>query len=271
MPGAGQAGGGPTRLLVIDDDPTSAGVGELLAGASDLEILPCSAPVQALPETLRTRPTVVLLELALKTVDSLVLLRFLRGHPETRELPVLVWTAWEEPSRRAAAFTAGATDYFLKSVPSVELLARVRYHARAYQAFRALAALSASTRRRVLVVDDDRINRVVLTDMLESLDCEVATAENGRQAVEAVLSGPFDLVLMDCEMPVMNGFDAACLLRTQHRRTVPIVALTGHESSRVGERCTQAGIDEVLTKPLSEETLRRLLAKWPGSETEQPL
>jgi len=91
-------------------------------------------------------------------------------------------------------------------------------------------------------------------------------AENGREAVERVLEGRFDLVLMDCEMPEMDGYEATDRIRRiereQQRRAVPIVALTAHAMPGDQRRCLECGMNEVVTKPVALETFGRLLERW---------
>ncbi|WP_148051436.1 EAL domain-containing protein [Inmirania thermothiophila] len=117
---------------------------------------------------------------------------------------------------------------------------------------------------RVLVVEDNRANQQVAVGMLERLGCEVDVAANGRDAVEAVTRRRYDLVLMDCQMPVMDGFDATRRIRVLENevRRIPIVAMTAHAAVDDARRCEEAGMDGVLVKPLRMEALRAVLAQW---------
>ena len=115
---------------------------------------------------------------------------------------------------------------------------------------------------RVLVADDNEINQVVACKFLQKLGCQVEVARTGREAVEASSRTAYDLVLMDCEMPEMDGYEATREIRRREDGTVahlPIMALTGHASAEDAEKCRQAGMDTVLTKPLTLPTLRSSL------------
>jgi PAS domain S-box-containing protein len=121
---------------------------------------------------------------------------------------------------------------------------------------------------RILVVDDNEINQVVACKFLQKLGCQVEVARNGREAVDSIAHATYDAVLMDCEMPVMNGYEATQEIRRQEQRStrhLPIIALTGHASSKDEKKCRQAGMDDVVTKPMTLPTLRakldRLLAQ----------
>jgi CheY-like chemotaxis protein len=125
-----------------------------------------------------------------------------------------------------------------------------------------------TTPLRILVVDDNEINQVVACKFLQKLGYQVEVARNGLEAVDSIAHATYDAVLMDCEMPEMNGYDATQEIRRQEQNTsrhLPIVALTGHASSEDEQKCLQAGMDDVVTKPITLPTLRakleRLLAQ----------
>ncbi|MDP1922575.1 MAG: ATP-binding protein [Myxococcales bacterium] len=112
---------------------------------------------------------------------------------------------------------------------------------------------------RVLVVEDNPVNQLVVTRLLERMGHEVTMASDGQRALEVCQSKTFDVVLMDCHMPVMDGFAAAKALRARGV-TTPIYALTAAVSTEDRERCLAAGMNELLAKPLHLERLREVLA-----------
>lgn len=123
----------------------------------------------------------------------------------------------------------------------------------------------------VLVVEDDKVNQNVLGAILEKLGAHATVAENGQQAVAMVKDHPFGLVLMDMNMPVMNGPDAARAIREMElasgREAMPIIALTANAMKEHREECLAAGMHDYLTKPVTVEKLQQVLEKWvvPGS------
>jgi CheY-like chemotaxis protein len=128
------------------------------------------------------------------------------------------------------------------------------------------AVTSETFSARVLVIDDSLVNQEVAAEMLGALGCSVVKADNGRAGLEAVEAGYFDLVLMDCLMPVMDGFEATRRIRSREAEgglaRMPIVALTGNTSPSDRERCLQAGMDGLIGKPLAEEELEHTLRQW---------
>jgi signal transduction histidine kinase/ligand-binding sensor domain-containing protein/CheY-like chemotaxis protein/HPt (histidine-containing phosphotransfer) domain-containing protein len=126
------------------------------------------------------------------------------------------------------------------------------------------AGVLAPLKGRVLVVEDQPLNREVAIGMLSSLGLQVDTACDGQQALEASETQHFDAILMDCEMPVMDGFSATAALRRRERPGihVPIIALTA-DATRAGRAaCLAAGMDDYLAKPFRREMLHRMLEEW---------
>jgi CheY-like chemotaxis protein len=119
---------------------------------------------------------------------------------------------------------------------------------------------------RVLVVEDQPLNREVAIGMLTSLGLEVETAHHGQQALDIIHSRSFDAILMDCEMPVMDGFSATRALRSREPAgmRIPIIALTADVTSAGRAACLAAGMDDHLAKPFRREALHGILARCLG-------
>ena len=120
---------------------------------------------------------------------------------------------------------------------------------------------------RVLVVDDIFTNRLLLAEVLRALELEYDEVENGKEAIEAMEKTSYDLVLMDIEMPVMNGLETTRYIREKFpfplNRT-PVIALTAHNPQLFFEDFKDSGFDELLTKPYSVEKISSLLAGLKG-------
>jgi len=122
---------------------------------------------------------------------------------------------------------------------------------------------------RILLVEDDVVNQDVAARMLKRCGCQVTTAADGADALRRISEQTFDLVLMDCEMPVMDGFAAADAIRrslsiaaTGSRSRLPIIALTSHDPAEVRARCLASGIDEAIGKPIGAVQLSACLTRW---------
>jgi CheY-like chemotaxis protein len=124
------------------------------------------------------------------------------------------------------------------------------------------AAHPAIARGRVLVAEDNPVNQRAAARMLEVLGCTVEVAATGREAVEKVHAGRYDLVLMDCQMPDMDGYEATREIRrreAQGRPHTPIVAMTAHALPGDREKCFEAGMDDFVAKPIRKELIAEVI------------
>jgi PAS domain S-box-containing protein len=115
--------------------------------------------------------------------------------------------------------------------------------------------------KRVLLVEDNEVNRKVATRLLAKLQLQVDIAVNGREAVQKATETAYDLILMDCQMPEMDGYEATRTLRQQGVQT-PIIALTANALEGDREKCLACGMNDYLSKPIQADKLRETLAKW---------
>lgn len=119
----------------------------------------------------------------------------------------------------------------------------------------------------ILLVEDNKVNQVVGKSFLKKMGCRVEIAGNGEEALKALAQLPYDLVFMDCQMPVMDGFEATEHIRHQNincrlGRAIPVIALTADVVEGVRKRCLKVGMNDYLSKPFKAEALRDILEKW---------
>lgn len=115
---------------------------------------------------------------------------------------------------------------------------------------------------KVLLAEDVEANRVVIADMLSWLGCSVDVAENGQEALECCAGTQYDLIFMDCNMPVMNGYDATRKIRELYGPDVPVVAVSAHAFVQDIRQCHDAGMNDYVQKPVRSADLLRVLNKW---------
>ena len=134
-------------------------------------------------------------------------------------------------------------------------------------------ALPTVISSRVLVVDDNTVNLIVVEGLLKKDGHIVTMVSDGAQAVEAVQAAPFDLVLMDMQMPVMDGVTATCAIRRLGgpERDIPIIALTANAMADEVNRCYEAGMNDHLSKPIDRTLLRRAMSLWSGQRGIAPI
>ena len=122
--------------------------------------------------------------------------------------------------------------------------------------------------KKILLVEDNEMNRLVATTLLENYGVTITEVHNGAEAVRALKTAYYDLVLMDVQMPVLNGLDATRVIRQEVNQFVPIIALTANAIKGEAEKCLKAGMNDYISKPFEEEELINAIARWLGEGPE---
>lgn len=128
-----------------------------------------------------------------------------------------------------------------------------------------LEPVPSEKRRRILVVEDVQINQVIAVSMIEKIGHLAHAVANGREAISALHESRYDLVLMDCQMPVMDGYDATVEIRKSkslRNQNIPIIAMTADAMKGTRERCLESGMDDYVAKPVMPHTLAKLFETW---------
>ncbi|MDH5502081.1 MAG: response regulator, partial [Gammaproteobacteria bacterium] len=212
---------------------------------------------------------IMLLDMAMPGMDGLQLARAIRNERRYRQVPIVLLSSISRANIGYAYSTDGPADWIAKPVRQSRLYdclisnlggtAGLPPLAAPHAAAAKRAANDAYSRLQVLVVDDNDVNLAVAAAMLDSLGHVAATATNGREAIAACEQQVFDLVLIDCRMPDMNGFEATQEIRKLEQRLgrkhLPIVAVTAHSLQDDRERCRAAGMDGYLSKPFTKQEL----------------
>jgi PAS domain S-box-containing protein len=257
------------RILVLDDDVAARRIfegmlvnwGMKAAPAADVD----SARAQLL-EAVRNdeRFDVALIDYVLPRSDGLAFAAELRERPAYGSPARILVTAFDAVGRREAALAAGCSAYLIKPVDPSELYDAIGEIERKRKAT-TNAPENGHRRARILIAEDSALIRRVARFQLEELNYAVDIVENGRQAVDAVESGGYELVLMDMRMPEMDGLSATRAIRAAERTTgrhITVIALTANVLDGDREACIEAGMDDFLAKPLKLEALRTALERW---------
>jgi len=127
-------------------------------------------------------------------------------------------------------------------------------------------AISGDAQPAILVVEDNVVNRLVITSFLDEIDCKISYAENGQIAIDKFEQQRADLILMDINMPVMDGITATENIRNIERKEkiphTPIVAVTAHDDEDHRLRCNMAGMDGFVAKPITGENIKSIVSLW---------
>ncbi len=272
------------RVLVVDDNATNRQVLCQYLEAAGGECQAASGGAAAL-DLLREAVAGVagfdlaVLDMAMPEMDGLELAERIKADPEISDTALVLLTSigWEEDS--AAAEAAGFCAYLTKPVRQNDLCKQIMRILNLSDTPAVdppseepmpAPAVPALPEARVLLAEDNPVNQEVAREYLEDLGCRAEVVETGTAAVEAFGRGTCDLILMDCQMPEMDGLEATRLIREaegrdQDKASIPIIAVTAFTTPGERERCLDAGMDDYLAKPFEQEELRVMLRRWlPG-------
>jgi CheY-like chemotaxis protein/nitrogen-specific signal transduction histidine kinase len=267
--------------LIVDDRATSRRVlSEYLRRWSALPVAVDSVEA-ALEEILKVRAggtpfEVVVADAELRARDGASLAERL-GAPEYGG-PDLVLVTSKRPTERGSSWSARPSQragegYLARPVLPTELretlVRRVRvlsFEAAARTAPR-LVEQSPYRKLRVLLAEDNKVNQLLAVALLRKRGYDVTVADNGREAVDLVRRATFDVVLMDVQMPDVDGFEATSMIRAMESETsrrLPIIAVTAHAMEGDRQRCLDAGMDDYVSKPMDPEKLEAAIQRWTG-------
>jgi signal transduction histidine kinase/CheY-like chemotaxis protein len=215
----------------------------------------------------------VLMDLHMPGMDGVEAAQRIRATPETATVPIIMLSSSANLVDTERCRNLGIAAYLVKPVPTRDLMtsmvAVVAAQAREARETRAAApaapespADAATTPLRILLAEDNAVNRHLARTLLERRGHRVEVAVTGREAVDAFLRARFDVVLMDVQMPEMGGIEATAEIRRHEAGTgghVPIIAMTAHAMKGDRERCLDAGMDGYLPKPIERRELLRLV------------
>ncbi len=253
------------RVLVVDDNATNRKILDRQLDWAGMKVTCVLCGKDAI-ETLRTfshQPfDIAILDVHMPDEDGLTLARKIREEEHFRAFPLIMLTSFRDGETRNALQQLGAQAFLSKPVRQAHLL-RTIAELLGEKKQAALPPERPQLHGRILVVEDNPVNQRVVTLLLQRFGCEVDVADNGLLALEATARSAYDLILMDCQMPEIDGFEATRRIRAQEKeRRVPIIALTASALSGEREHCLSAGMDDYLSKPVRSDLLLEKLRIW---------
>ena len=265
------------KILVVDDNATNREILKHRLGAWGLR---CRSEVDGpagLAELERAVAAgqaygLVLIDMQMPGMDGLELARAIRANAALSHVPVILMTSMDRVGLSQDARHVGVESCLTKPVRQSVLFDAIvnavsknaPVLGKAAASDPAAAAARKDRKERVLVVEDNRVNQMVASHMLKKLGYESDVVDNGVEALRAMQSTPYALILLDLHMPEMDGFAATAAIRGMggRFRDTPIVALTADALVGDREKCMEAGMNDYLSKPISIEALERVLSHW---------
>jgi PAS domain S-box-containing protein len=274
-----------TRVLVVDDNATNRTVvADVLTGwgMRPHPVADANAALGALHAAADAEQpfAVALLDMHMPGLDGLDLARIITADTGLRTTRLAMLTSTDQVGEAQAARDCGIEAYLTKPIRTVQLrtalqrlLGETTPASTAVPVPRVATNGATARRGRILVAEDNEVNQQVVAELLASLDYTADIAADGEQALALLRTGAYDAVLMDCQMPRMDGYTATAHIRRlpAPQCNIPIVALTASALTSDRQRCHEAGMDAFLSKPVRKHDLNTaltdVLAPRPGIET----
>jgi two-component system sensor histidine kinase/response regulator len=264
------------RLLIVEDNDTNRDIlrNHALSWGMSVDAVPSAvAALERLKQASNAYPLydLVIIDMKMSDMNGLELGRCIKADPTLAGIPLVMLTSTQFQGEAFAAKNTGFAAYLMKPIRKSEL----------YQCLLNILVSGAilpdiektepsmmtdPITAQILLVEDNPINQEVAQLMLQSFGCGVDIARNGLEALQAVEQNTYDMVLMDCMMPEMDGYAATAEIRRKQKLDLlpyfPIIALTANAIEGDREKCRNAGMDDYLAKPFDSESLLRLIKFW---------
>lgn len=253
------------EILVVDDNPEVLQLLMATLKVSGFRVRTAINGAFALQEAWQRPPDLILLDIGLPGMDGYEVCKCLKANTVLQNIPILFITGLNDDRGLVKALQCGGVDYIVKPFNSKDIQARVKANLDIHWQKQQLLSQpqqipgepfpGGKRGLRVLVAEDNPVNQEVVRMFLASRHHEVTIVTDGRQAVDAATNGAFDIILMDIQMPIMDGLSATAAIRAVESingQYTPIIALTAYSDK---QRALAAGIDRYITKPFTRSSL----------------
>ncbi len=269
------------RVLVVDDNPLCLKVVEKMLVSLECRVFTAESARKALEYIQQNQDKeqeieLLLLDWRLDGMDGLSLAALIRSQGISK-LPIILMSAFGTAQELSQLAAADIDIFLVKPIRLTDLIGAIktlleenRLRGSVVDSSRQSGRLAELLGRKILLVEDNKTNQLVARTILENFGMRVDVAKNGRQAVEAVKKQSYDLVLMDIQMPEMDGYEAGRIIRSDPSFSeLPIIAMTANDQMEDRERCLQAGMNDHLCKPISQNKLLQVIRQAIGRATKE--
>jgi len=274
------------RVLAVDDSHTNLEILRLQMTGWNMHVTCAEGGDQALEKMASATAAgtpfeLVILDMHMPQMDGLQLARVIKARPELARSHLIMLTSTYMVGNSQERKQAGILRCVNKPIRQSELYEVICWTLKEGQSefssveshgeTAVMAMVTPNLRGAILLAEDNRVNQEVAKSMLASLGLMVDVVNNGEEALALIAKQSYDVVLMDCQMPVMDGYQATAAIREReagNAKRLPIIALTANTIEGDRDQCLAAGMDDYLSKPYSKKQLQQVLVRWLQSETE---
>jgi two-component system cell cycle response regulator len=258
------------KVLIVDDSPVTIALFDRMLADGRFETIRASDGREALEHAFAEHPDVILMDIVMPEMNGLEAARRLKSDSRTRDIPIILITAMDDPENKQASLAAGAEDFIFKPVRRPELLARVNSMI-ALKEYRDQVAIRDRSQRSlilrqdgeetgevapepsplVLLVEDNEGDVKLVRHFLKGVPLRIKRTASGREAVKLARSGKVDLILLDLVLPDLDGFEVCRQVRqSEAGRSTPIIVITCLDDMDSKVKCIELDTDDFLIKPI---------------------
>lgn len=284
QPEAQEAKLGGVKVLIVDDSHSAREVVKVYLrswGAQTVCAVDAMDAFAKLQEAYDERDPfeVAIIDLAMPGIDGFELAGQIFGTSHVANTKCILFTAFDQRGIGQKALDLGFSAYLTKPIRQASLLKAV-LDCTIPEENREKSATKSDQQKRyngpqrnILLVEDNEINQRVAKSILEKLGYDIIVASNGQEALDSVSKQSFGIILMDCQMPVMDGFEATMKLRhlSNDSATTPVIAMTANAFEGEREHCLAVGMDDYLSKPVDFDLFRQKLDYWYGKRSDKKI
>jgi len=268
------------RVCIVDDHETNRVLLSHYATEWQMDWVTASTPAESLAILHKALVNgapfdLAILDMEMPCMDGMTLARTIKSDPQLAAIRLVLLTSRGLRGDATAGRQAGFVGYLTKPVRKAQLEAclmaimgkcpsRKTEQEQSLVTRHSLKEMQGQTKARILVADDHGVNQQLAVLLVKQLGYEADVVSNGQEAVEALERIPYALVLMDCQMPEKDGYQATLEIRENEgvARHTPIIAMTANAMQRDREKCLEAGMDDYLSKPIKVTELAQVLDQW---------
>ncbi len=277
-----------TRVLIVDDLPIIRAILSEQLSLAEIQCDTASSGHEALIKLMEAKNNntlydMIIIDYLMPGMNGEMLARAINDEPDFRNICLVMLTAAGNPLIGDSFAEKGFSAYIAKPVRALDLIDTLaviwgKYKDGFIDTLIHVDTVSMGSRRdadssmrlegaRILLVEDSRLNQAFAEEVLSQLACDVETVSNGQEAVDILAEREFDLVLMDCQMPIMDGFEASRLITKMKRdgivnKDLPIIALTANAMKGDRQLCIEAGMSDYISKPVRKKELKEKIYYW---------
>jgi len=264
------------KILIVDDNQTNLRLLDLLMerwGIRHALADNATAALEQLRKAISEEDpfTLIISDHQMPDIDGFQLAKMLHAEENFKDLKIILLSSSVDKGDAKLSQEAGFSAYLTKPIDQIKLyniimkVAGLKYGTGNIETRYTVSDLQQFS-SHILLVEDNSTNQIIAKRMLEKYGLTIEIAENGEQAIEKLSSKNFDLIFMDCQMPVMDGFEATKFIRasldSKLNTDITIVAMTANAIQGDREACIEAGMNDYLTKPINPNDLQNMLLKW---------